>query len=69
MFIGIIELAQYFIGKKKKSIGSRAAIKEYTYTIILVLCKRQGEKHIRPYQADTAIEEETLQIFHCNVPR
>jgi fatty acid desaturase len=37
MFIGIIELAQYFFGKNKKSIGSRAAIKEYTYTIILVL--------------------------------
>ncbi|MCH2023079.1 MAG: fatty acid desaturase [Saprospiraceae bacterium] len=37
MFIGIIELAQYFFGKKKKSIANKAAIKEYSYTIILIL--------------------------------
>lgn len=37
LFIGILELAQYFFGKKRKSLGIKAARAEFTYLSILVL--------------------------------
>jgi len=37
LFIGIIELAQYFFGKKKDKLARKAATLEYAYITVLVL--------------------------------
>lgn len=37
LFIGVIELAQYFLGKKRSSIARKAAIVEYGYYVVLFL--------------------------------
>jgi fatty acid desaturase len=40
LFIGIIELAQYFFSKKRKPLGIKAVRAEFTYLILLILlCK------------------------------
>lgn len=37
LFIGVIELAQYFLGKKRNAIARKAALVEYSYYVFLAI--------------------------------